>query len=443
MKKTCLIVLLAALALLLLACGTDVCEHIWGEPVITESGDKIYTCTICSTTKTEAHEHEWGDPTVNAVGDTVYTCSKCQATKTEPHEHVYLDTYASDLAEHWHPCAVKGCYAMHQPESHEWNAGTVTKKPTEDKKGERTYACVKCGLTRKEEINKLPIKMPRTEWEGAFIFENLRVEYVYRGKTPEHDYGYDYLIDHGLAQIVVGEEVRFIYLDLVLPRFDLSDYYDAFVNNGQGIYTAERIEVNELSVLVDVRVIFKDGILDSVAYAYEDETGVRHEYSFTDRDEIEIAPPVLDADELAAAFDSANFDNYTVDTSATSAELALLYTETWMFDGANFGRHVIDGTGNVLPEYGTAQNAGWAKFPELAFLAMALDADSFIYSTDMNAFEADVRYEDFVGTDKDVVGVSLTIEEGYLTYLLLEYGDGSMVSYYFTLYGVTEILTEI
>ena len=214
------------------------------------------------------------------------------------------------------------------------------------------------------------------------------------------------------------------------------------MNNGQGIYTAERIEVNELSVLVDVRVIFKDGILDSVAYAYEDETGVRHEYSFTDRDEIEIAPPVLDADELAAAFDSANFDNYTVGTSAMSAELALLYTETWMFDGANFARYVIDGTGNVLPEYGTAQNAGWAKFPELAFLAMALDADSFIYSVDMNAFEADVRYEDFVGTDKDVVGVSLTIEEGYLTYLLLEYGDGSMVSYYFTLYGVTEILTE-
>ncbi len=441
MKKICLSVLLAMLAIMLFGCDVEVHVHAWGEPEITESGDKIYTCTGCSKTKTESHTHTWGDPIVDAVGDTVYTCSKCKATKTEPHEHKYQTTYTSDLAEHWHACSVKGCLSRILQASHEWDDGTVTKKPTEETVGERTHACTVCGHTRKEEMNKLPIKMPRFEWNAGFAFDNVRVEYRYRGETREEDYDCDYLIDGALVQMVDEEGTDIIALEFLLQEIDFSDHYDAFVHNGNGVYTAERVEWGEYWVMVDVEVIFVGGVLDCITYAYEDENAL-HSYFFSDRGEIEIALPVLDAKTLADAFAASNFGNYTVGKAEMTAEMEMLYVETWMFDGADFFRFLVDTLGGMDTEYGSEQSAGWVKLPELDYLGRVLSADIFTYDVEMGAFVSNVRFEEFMDTETDVVSICLSIEDGHLAYLVLECADGTLVSYYFTDYGVTEIPPE-
>ena len=74
-------------------------EHDWGEgevttePTCTVAGVMTYTCSRCSTTKTEpiaALEHDWGEgevttePTCTVAGVMTYTCSRCDTTKTEP-----------------------------------------------------------------------------------------------------------------------------------------------------------------------------------------------------------------------------------------------------------------------------------------------------------------------------------------------------------------------
>ena len=115
------------------------------EPTHTTYGVKIYTCTVCSETKTEPVDkltaHEWGegtvttDPTHTTEGVKTYTCA-CGETKTEPVEKL--------------------------PE-HEWDEGAVTTDPTHTTEGVRTYTCP-CGETRTESVEKLP----EHEWdEGA------------------------------------------------------------------------------------------------------------------------------------------------------------------------------------------------------------------------------------------------------------------------------------
>ena len=39
---------------------------------------------------------------------------------------------------------------------HSWDEGKVTKEPTEEEKGEKTFTCTRCGATQKEDIPKLP-----------------------------------------------------------------------------------------------------------------------------------------------------------------------------------------------------------------------------------------------------------------------------------------------
>jgi hypothetical protein len=318
----------------------------------------------------------------------------------------------------------------------------VTKKPTEEATGERTYACTVCGFKQKEEISKLPVKMPRFEWNAVFTFENVKVEYSYLSKTPAENYSCIFLIDGALAQVVDEMGADYVSPALLLEEFDLSVYYDAFVNNGGGVYTAERIECDEYLVLVDVEVIIKAGILERVTYAYEDEKGVRHSYSFSDRGEVELTMPVLDAETLAGAFAPSNFENYTVGKAEMSTEMEMLYVETWMFDGADFFRFLVETMGGTDTEYGSEQNAGWVKLPELAYLGRVLSADTFLYDAEMGAFVSNVRFEGFMDTEMDVVSICLSIEGGYLTYLVLECADGTLFSYYFADYGVTEIPTE-
>lgn len=95
----------------------------------TEAGEKLYTCTVCNKTKTEAIEatgHDWNETTTPATcgkaGSVDRTCKTCGTT-----EHV-KDLPATG--------------------NHAWDAGTITTEATCDGKGVKTFTCTVCNETK-------------------------------------------------------------------------------------------------------------------------------------------------------------------------------------------------------------------------------------------------------------------------------------------------------
>ena len=182
-------------------------EHTWDEGVQTkapteeEKGTKLFTCTVCSATKEEeieklphthkyqdtwtsdaTHhwhaascehttevsdkaEHTWDEgvvtlePTEEAVGKKLHTCTVCEATKEAeieklPHTHRYLDTWTSDEEYHWHGSACGHEDEVKDLAEHGWDEGSVTKLPTCEANGEKTFTCTTCQATKVEPVSK-------------------------------------------------------------------------------------------------------------------------------------------------------------------------------------------------------------------------------------------------------------------------------------------------
>ncbi|MBQ6119027.1 MAG: hypothetical protein IJK98_07320, partial [Clostridia bacterium] len=145
------------------------CVHEWDEGTVTleatctAAGSKLFTCSLCGTTKTEevgalghtfgswqtlnkswhrhfcircgvTHDgyHKWDAGTVSRVstcatpGVKTFRCMVCDGTKTEA-----IDT---------------------DPNNHEWDNGTVTTEAACATAGTMTYTCVGCGVTKEESI---------------------------------------------------------------------------------------------------------------------------------------------------------------------------------------------------------------------------------------------------------------------------------------------------
>ncbi|MDE6442670.1 MAG: hypothetical protein K2L12_07980, partial [Clostridia bacterium] len=121
----------------LTACGDNTVgehDHVWGEPVITEStchteGKKTYSCEVegCEQTKTEPIAkiaHSWDDGEVtkqakcNEEGVKTYTCTSegCEQTKTEPIEKT----------------------------EHRYDDGQITRAPDFLINGIKTFTCLDC-----------------------------------------------------------------------------------------------------------------------------------------------------------------------------------------------------------------------------------------------------------------------------------------------------------
>ena len=184
----------------------DKAEHSWDlgeitkQPTEEEYGEKTFKCSVCEATKIEqveklAHthkfsdewtsnnthhwhastcghdvkdgeaEHDWNNgvetlaPTEEEFGKMLYTCQTCEATKEEqidklPHTHKYQDTYSFDDDYHWY-----GSACGHEDEvtglaEHDWNDGVVTKNPTCQENGVKTFTCTVCGHTKEEPVAK-------------------------------------------------------------------------------------------------------------------------------------------------------------------------------------------------------------------------------------------------------------------------------------------------
>ena len=181
-------------------CGdTQYAAHTWDSGKVTkaatckDAGEKLYTCTACGETKTEAiaktNNHTYGSwekntaenhkhtckvcgnvetaahtwdagkvtkaATCKDTGEKLYTCTACGETKTEAiaktNNHTYGSWEKNTAENHKHTCKVCGNV---ETAAHTWDNGKVTKAATCKDTGEKLYTCTACGETKTEAIAK-------------------------------------------------------------------------------------------------------------------------------------------------------------------------------------------------------------------------------------------------------------------------------------------------
>lgn len=178
-------------------CGDkkDNASHIWNDGIVTTEpdedteGEKTYTCTICSATKTEsigktehkhtltAHDAVPADCTTKG-NEAYWTCSGCNkifsdengtreitAIPTIPATgHKFLTEWANNETYHWH-AATCGHDVVSDEAVHSWDSGIVTTEPTEEAAGVKTFTCTVCSATRTESVSQIPhTHTYSTEW---------------------------------------------------------------------------------------------------------------------------------------------------------------------------------------------------------------------------------------------------------------------------------------
>ena len=101
------------------------------------------------------------EPTCTTPGKTEGShCSECGYVLAPQKElpakgHSYAEGWSQDDTDHWRECTECGDKTDMAP--HVEDKGTVTKRPTEEETGVRTFSCSVCGRKlREEEIEKLP-----------------------------------------------------------------------------------------------------------------------------------------------------------------------------------------------------------------------------------------------------------------------------------------------
>ena len=181
-------------------CGEVIEEpHAFDDGVVTqvpshvEFGTKTYTCAVCGykdlekLDKTTDHgyndwtpdnerthtgscacgEHKTEDHTFDAgvvkqeathfeEGALVRTCTVCGYKKTEVlaklDAHIYGDWQRVDDETHQKICACD--HVLTAP--HTWDEGVTVTPPTQEAVGAKRYTCTDCGVTKTEELEKLP-----------------------------------------------------------------------------------------------------------------------------------------------------------------------------------------------------------------------------------------------------------------------------------------------
>ncbi|MDE6762859.1 MAG: hypothetical protein K2J73_04185 [Oscillospiraceae bacterium] len=164
----------------------DISNHAWNSGTVTTppteeaEGEKTYTCTDCSATKTEIVDklththtltaHDAVSATCTTDGNEAYwTCSSCNKMfsdengTTEITEiptiaatgHAYSTDWTSNETSHWH-AATCGHDVISEAAAHTEDNGTVTVPATTENDGLKTFSCDVCGyLMRTEVIPKL------------------------------------------------------------------------------------------------------------------------------------------------------------------------------------------------------------------------------------------------------------------------------------------------
>lgn len=147
--------------------------HVYNIANCTEAA----TCTVCYYQKT-AGEHTWNEgsittqPTCTEKGEKVYTCTVCGTPKTEDVEktgHAWGDWVKYDEENHKRICTNDNSHT--ETATHTWDAGKVTVEATETAEGEILYTCGDCGATKTETI-------PMVSNKVSLLPTNIKLAYT-------------------------------------------------------------------------------------------------------------------------------------------------------------------------------------------------------------------------------------------------------------------------
>ena len=247
------------------ACGkVERISHAWGSGVTTgtascgQSGEIIYTCDDCRATKTEiipalvhnmsawtsvddanhtrhclrdcghsetlSHEFDDGivtkEPTIKEEGVKTYTCDDCGYKKTEvldkiAHSHDW-SAWTDSGDDHTRTCQTAGCGAT-ESLAHAWDEGTVTKDPTEDEKGIKTFTCSDCFKTKEEPIAELGHEHSWGDWVADGEDNHYCTCRCEEKQTQPHAWG-DGEVMQAPTHTVVGQ-IKYVCSDCFYERF--------------------------------------------------------------------------------------------------------------------------------------------------------------------------------------------------------------------------------
>ena len=164
MKTRKIAVLIGLFACALLALGLAACghQHTYGAGWTYDATHHWHEATCEHTGEKDGYaEHTWdsGEVTTPATcteaGEKTYTCTVCSATKTEviaATGHSYAKEWSSDNTHHWHEATCEHTGEKDGYAEHTWNSGEVTTPATCGKEGVTTFTCADCGKTKTEPI---------------------------------------------------------------------------------------------------------------------------------------------------------------------------------------------------------------------------------------------------------------------------------------------------
>ena len=125
-------------------------SHPYGEWSYFSETQHVRTCA-CG--EFEYADHAWNDGVVTteathlANGEKTYTCTECSATKTEEIPPIEGHTFGK-WTKHNDAQHVRSCECGEtEYADHNWDDGTITTPATYEKEGERTYTCLDCEAT--------------------------------------------------------------------------------------------------------------------------------------------------------------------------------------------------------------------------------------------------------------------------------------------------------
>ena len=95
------------------------------------------------------------------------TLSFSMLTACNNNKHDFAEEWKFDSTGHWHECTTKGHTDTTEKANHTVGAGEVTKAPTEEEDGEKTFICTVCGYRKTESIPALEHthKFDNNVWE--------------------------------------------------------------------------------------------------------------------------------------------------------------------------------------------------------------------------------------------------------------------------------------
>ncbi|MBP3411803.1 MAG: hypothetical protein J6K89_00930, partial [Oscillospiraceae bacterium] len=158
--------------------------HTWNSGAVTTAasctaaGVKTYTCTACKATKTEtiaktAHTYGYrvsNAPTTSATGTLTGTCSACKGStlvtlpklNTTDYSYTVVKTAtcgATGTGRYTWKTTAYGSFSFDvtiaKTTAHSYNSGVITKVPTLNAEGVKTYTCAICKGTKTEAVAKL------------------------------------------------------------------------------------------------------------------------------------------------------------------------------------------------------------------------------------------------------------------------------------------------